>query len=330
MKQLFFLIFIFVLILVFIKWFSVNDSNIEKFYVSNLTWNTSYGDFAYAKKWDKLSFLYKLKNDWKLQYSGSCIFSLLDVYSWEIYVKPEKNFYFLTVVWFAKKNWKYLKKNISRCIYYEKWNILKKSLIKKKKKVSKEIKPETKINNFSIWWPSFRLMVSDIVSNLDNMIMLTWKNLEKLKSVWLQDKFWKIEKIKWNYYAFILKNDLKGYYLLMWVDKNWKLLTTDQKINVRHYSWSLVVSYVNPDKVYPGAYVNIVGKWFKKIISIQFSNSFITKKTDFKILSDSMIVVKIPYLFDKWSYYVNFMTTDWIYSFKNIKIYVKNLNLNNK
>jgi len=300
------------------------SNNIQNFYVSNLTWNTTYDSFVYSKKWDKLSFLYKLKNKWQLQYSWWCIFSVLDIYSWGIFVKSEKDFYFLGLVWFAKKDWKYLKKDISKCISYKKNKVnLDKKESMQNKKTNKTFKVRTDFTER--WWVDFKLAISDIVSNLDNMIMLTWKNLDMLQSIWLQDKFWTVRKVKWNYYAFILKNNLKWKYLLMGVDKSWKLLTSNQMINVRHYKWNLVVSYINPNKVYPGGYVTVIWKWFKKVISIQFSNSFITRKTDFKILSDSMLVVKIPYSFLEWKYYLNFMTTDWIYTFNDMKIFVKNL-----
>lgn len=110
-----------------------------------------------------------------------------------------------------------------------------------------------------------------------------------------------------------------GEYFVAVLGKDGKLVPTKETVVFESDGQSVGISSVIPSSV-PGSrdsYVTLQGRGFSKIVSIQLSNSLVIHNASFRLVNDSVAIVKIPAGISEGNYAMNVMDVSGISSPKN-------------
>ena len=90
--------------------------------------------------------------------------------------------------------------------------------------------------------------------------------------------------------------------------------------------FSSIFYNITPNKLKLDIDKNIVLQWvwFSKIMSIQLNNNTILDSSNFEVVSDNLLILKLPKNLWVWEYSLNIMWVDKIYEITN-----KNFSINN-
>lgn len=347
-----FIISIFVLSLVIAIYFLINYIEINNFlgeveiesYVSNITWDVNLQKEVYYKEWDELEYIYLLKNESKNSKSFDINEKFfenkldlkdleIDYSSWTIEWKTTQ---VIKIRWKTKKWWKANSNDIENdktWFQFTKSDINSDDNSNENEKVSDIDRENSEQNNENeknsdiidnlenykwIWivWDKF-------YSSLDNLIVLTWNWVNSIENIWIWDHVFEIIKESSKSYFVVEEDTINSWeYFVFWYNTNNELISFEKPIVFVWKKWSNVdVVNIMPNKIENDTYrwLTIQWKWFLDLISVQLSNNNIFKKTDYNIISDNVISVKIPANITTWTYYINIMTLSWIFEFPDYK-----------
>ncbi len=325
-------IFIFSLIIFWIIYFlsdsyidHSSDLKIESF-VSNKTWETDYDKKIYYKKWDELEYIYVIKNDSEnsklLNINNSYFEKELNLDD----IKIETEWTYLSwdsatiikIKWKAKSAGMSDQENLS-------WLNLNSINIKlpEKNDITKEEQKNTNISDLKI-----DIINQKYSSNTDNLIELIWTWFDNIDMIWVGDKFFKLNKLQDNKYYFMVPSGSfwNWEYFIFALLKNKSVVSLNKSVKFEYKNQKLVIFNLAPNKIKNDIprWITLQWKWLKNTISVQLSDNKIFKKTDFNIVSDSLLLVRIPYNLEIWNYFINIMTLDGIYEFPEYKFEITN------
>ncbi len=321
---------IFLILILSLLFFNNSDNLVFKknsqidFIIKNSTWETWYKKEIPYKKWDIIEINIIPKNwlywDLEIDYLKLPInIKKASVKDNEININKNislKKWEWIKIIWEAKNNW-ILKNDL---------DIFKKIDLKEnqeqkdlKENLNKDI---VNIKNIKISFDKYNLN-----SNLNNLINIYWTWIENIKYIniwWIS--FYPIKDNN-EYYLSINKNTFSNweYFIILQLKDN-SILPLNDKISFIYSKDEVNVYNITPNQIKwdKDTYVVIQWNWLSKIISLQFSNNVILKNTSFNIINDNVLSVKIPANLEKWKYYINIMTTKWIFEIKNTYFYIVN------
>lgn len=235
-------------------------------------------------------------------------------------------------------DWKNIKKSDLKNLIIDKESILKIKWIAKidnSQNIDKiEIKDLEKIKSIdatwsllSTWTINFEIKNNNFNGNINNILEIDWKWLEQIDYVniwWISFK-WKYENNK--FYILIDKWTFGSWdFFLMFKLNNWTIITSNKKINFYYSQDKVNISNITPKIIKNDIdrYIVVQWNWFSKIVSIQLNNNIILKSTEYEIINDNVLSVKIPKWLNPWDYYINIMDTNNIYQINYIKFNITN------
>jgi len=320
-KYIKFIVF-FVVSICFLLWYIflnhrdlLSTSNNTDYFVANKTWDTDYSKNIFFRKWDDVEYLYIVKNklDQFLNYNTWDISTKLWLDNVVVVVQNSKSWKNATtvikIIWKSQKSWEN-QKDLTELFS---WQDKKESDNNKENIEAKNIEHYT-------WNFSLKLNWNKFYSDIDNLISLDWEGTFDVKSVWVWEKFFNVIWTWNNFFVSIPRKTLLDWkYLVSYLLKNWKIITSDQTIEFDLSDKKVVILEMFPKSIENNASKWITLQWvgLKNTVSVQLSNNTVFKKTDFSIVSDNVLAIKIPMNVDTWTYFVNIMTLDWIYEFPN-------------
>lgn len=290
----------------------------KNIYIKNNSWNTDFLKEVSSKKNDQVELLLildeKKASFWKIDYSK--IEQNLDIEKIfidekevnkndEVNINKDSS---IKIIWKSKEN-NTLKSsdldiNISDIFTKTNQEELKKD---QELQIKKDIKLVINSKNIEVY--------------KDNLIWLSWENLDFIDSIKIWEKYFKTIKIWEKYFLPIEKNVLKWWkYEIKILNKQNLETIFSNEINFIDNDNLIKIYDITPKIISKEKSTNIVlqWSWFSKIISIQINNNTILEKSNFEIISDNLAIVKLPKDLEIWEYYLNIMWTDKIYEIKNI------------
>lgn len=290
----------------------------KNIYIKNNSWNTDFLKEVSSKKNDQVELLLildeKKASFWKIDYSK--IEQNLDIEKIfidekevnkndEVNINKDSS---IKIIWKSKEN-NTLKSsdldiNISDIFTKTNQEELKKD---QELQIKKDIKLVINSKNIEVY--------------KDNLIWLSWENLDFIDSIKIWEKYFKTIKIWEKYFLPIEKNVLKWWkYEIKILNKQNLETIFSNEINFIDNDNLIKIYDITPKIISKEKSTNIVlqWSWFSKIISIQINNNTILEKSNFEIISDNLAIVKLPKDLEIWDYYLNIMWTDKIYEIKNI------------
>lgn len=290
----------------------------KNIYIKNNSWNTDFLKEVSSKKNDQVELLFildeKKASFWKIDYSK--IEQNLDIEKIfidekevnkndEVNINKDSS---IKIIWKSKEN-NTLKSsdldiNITDIFTKTNQEELKKD---QELQIKKDIKLVINSKNIEVY--------------KDNLIWLSWENLDFVESIKIWEKYFKTIKIWEKYFLPIEKNTLKWWkYETKILNKQNLETIFSNEINFIDNDNLIKIYDITPKIISKEKSTNIVlqWSWFSKIISIQINNNTILEKSNFEIISDNLAIVKLPKDLEIWDYYLNIMWTDKIYEIKNI------------
>lgn len=183
------------------------------------------------------------------------------------------------------------------------------------KPLEKEKKAEQeKISNIFLWQNFFYWDFNTLIE-----ISGSWQSVLEFVILW--DKSFRIIEENKKFFINIPKNTFwNGEYFVFVQDRDKNIFPLEQKITSSFSDKDVNVQNIVPRSVSNKQDQNIILQWrgFSKTVSLQLSNNIVLKNTDFVIISDTVLQVKIPKWIEVWNYQLNVMTTKNIYQIQNI------------
>ncbi len=156
---------------------------------------------------------------------------------------------------------------------------------------------------------------TNLYAGTDNLVTLQW-DLEGIESVGIWENIYPIEQEQDEYVIDIPSDDFgQGEYFIFKVDEFWNLEDTWKQMSFFDSEWDLYISKIIPDNMpyWEWRVVTLLWWWFDDIISVQISDNQILENTDYEVVSDNTMRVRIPSDIEKWNYFFNMMTQERIY-----------------
>lgn len=290
----------------------------EKVFIKNNSWDSDLSKDTPYIKGDEVEILYFW--EWNANIDLSVFEDNIDIkkikiWEKEVDIDEKKSVNIenidnkpLKIIWKALKNKEDIEENFWEAINNEKVekNTEDNNDKIKEEKIKIDDLEKKEVKNISLSSYNF-------YSNIDNLIELSWENIENIKFMTILDssfspifKDWKalfeIEKNifdKWEYFAILQTSS--------WV------ITLDKTINFvsnKDKSESEIkIINITPNIIKNEKSIILQWEWFSKIISIQLSNTVVIEKTDFRIINDKVLAIAIPEGIPNWEYHLNIMTT---------------------
>lgn len=317
------LILVFIIYLVYkFNFFWIWRWLITDYYIANKTWDTEYTKEVFYKKWDELEYIYILNNTsdtfkrieidtWKIEQllnlSDLNVEKSSDIISWNSSMILKFNWIALGAWWTKEELFKDIEKFI-RLIDIAQQDI---DLINPED----EQKPQIIIEKSDI---DISLEKDVFISDIDNLIKITWIWLEWISSIWIWDKFFKLLSKNNEYYILIPAKTFPDWnYFVIVVLNSWDIIAQNKTVEFNLDWQEVVITSILPNQVENNIprWITLQWDWFSGAISVQLSNNFVFKKTSFKIVSNSVMAVEIPAWLGPWKYFINIMTFAWIFEF---------------
>ncbi len=327
-KYIFLLIFVFFIIILFIYSFFYNKKQLDDFkkdiFIKNISWDIPIWREIPYKNWDDLEFYIIIKDEFKNQFllnidSLKQNIHVLNININDTNIKNNnilvKKWDSIKIVWKAKNNWVFKISDSDDIKLNIVWKIQDSNSIDKDLDKDLEKKVDIKIENTILNW------------NITNAVQLFWTWLEQIKNVNIWWINFQPKLIKWRYFLLINQDtfDTWKYFIILHL-LNWNIIYLDQKLNFNYINSKVNIVNIIPNIVKndKDREVVIQWNWLSKIMGVQLNNNFVFKNTSYRIINDKVIIIKIPFWMDKWTYYINIMTIDWIYEAKNKKFTIIN------
>lgn len=319
---LIFLLFLWVWVWIYYKKNLIWDELLQKLYIKNLSWNTDYSQDVPYKKNDEVElflFLESLKDkSCKIDYSLiEKDFLIKKILIDDKEIKKEdlvdlNSWAWIKIIASAKQNWSLkttdLKLDYSLNTTTNSWNTLKEVEVEKNKIL-------------------FNLEKTSFNWSVNNLVLAYWSWLEQIQYIKIWELYFNLVEIDWKYYVWIDKNLLKDWnYNVSLILKNNEVLAYSKQISISNDTNSISVYNITPNKLKLDIDKNIVLQWvwFSKIMSIQLNNNTILDSSNFEVVSDNLLILKLPKNLWVWEYSLNIMWVDKIYEITN-----KNFSINN-
>lgn len=296
------------------------------YFIRNNSWQSPFLDNVPYQKWDELELNLVLKNKWTNEIKLDLEKLKSKIKIKKIYINDREvnendnltvsDWEKIKIIWEALDNW-ILKKDD------ENINVEIVDTIQKEE----EIKEETQTWVINITSKEVFLEKTSLNSNINNLIELSWswKDFVEYVNIW-----WiSLKPIKnlWKVYLSIDKNTFTSWeYFVIIQFINWDIENLEQKIIFTYSNQKVNIANITPNEIQNDLDRYIVIQWngFSKVVSIQLNNNIILKTTSFNIISDNVLWIKIPKWLEPWRYYINIMTTDWIYEIRYIYFNITN------
>lgn len=322
------IIFSIILVWIIITWY-LYEKQIEHYdkkdsdiitLVKNTTWNTSLEEDIPYVSWDNLEYSIILKpNDSKItKVDISNIENKINIkdikIDWEdisiddlnnIDIKEDT---VIEISWEAKDDKKIESDN---------------EIIITKEDIDQEVESNEDIDNQIINEEASNNKISNVLlnktnfsSNINNLLEITWDNLEEIKFVTIWSNSFTPKLIDSKLYIWIDSDIFWTWnYFVIFQLNNWDIVTHDEQISFTYSDSKVNVANITPNVFKNDIDRNIVLQWvgFSKVISIQLSNNVILKNTNFNIINDNVMSLLIPKELNPWKYKLNIMDTEWIY-----------------
>jgi len=292
----------------------------------NITWDSWLSKNVPYKKWDKIEIVNILSWwDYLLKLDLTSIKSKINIESinkdWKELTENEINNFTLNsdkpsvikIKWTSKTQ--------------NDWNSLKvlPSIKKILQKISiKDDKEHVDISNVA---SEIQLRETNFNSSFNNLLEISWNNLKTIKFIMIWETNFKPIFDSWKLYIQIDKYLFQtwDYFVLMQM-QNWTIKTIDSKIHFDYSPWNINIWKIMPNIIdnRTDKYILIQWNWFLKLVSIQLSNNMILKNTEFKVINDNVISIKIPNWITPWKYKFNLMDINWIYEDKTNILTINN------
>lgn len=324
-------IFIFIIIgcLLFLWWYigykdifvKNNLGSDVDYFVSNKSWNTNREKKVIFRKWDELEFFFVIKN--KDNYMKEISFFLDNLLKQvklnDVKIDKSSNYVswgwaqIIKVIWIADNNW----------IVPDDFKIP--IDIVDKKEMSSSSSSEISTDLLKDTNKQTKLKISfdkyNIVSDIDNIIKVYGSWVDTISKIWIWEKFFPIIKDKsWSSYINIPQGSfVSGEYFTFALFNNSKIVALEPILTVTFQNKKVVILNIFPPVIKNdiSRWITVQWKWLKNTLWVQFSNNTVFEKTDFQLVSDSVIAVKIPNWLAAGNYSINVMTIDWIFEFKD-------------
>lgn len=298
-------------------------------YIKNETWNTPFQSSVPFQKWNLLEYFFSIKNSsnkwYDLYLDENLLWNILNIkkitVNWEDKKIGDKvkikwnEIVFLNVSWDSKTN-SSLDNPEKELNIIENWEIFK-----------EEEKPEETFEKINVNLSEISVLRKNFISNINNYFEINWKDANLVKSVIIWDStfspFIKDNKILFNIEA--NKFDTWNYFIAI-VLKSGQLITLNDSINFTLDKGKINIVDILPRKITNDTqkYITIQWNWFKNIVSVQLSNNLVLKNTDFQIVNDNVMAIKITPEIASWTYHLNIMDTAHVYELKTQTFLVSN------
>lgn len=320
--SIFFLVFIYFYELKKIDFF--DNENLFWFIWKNITWDSEISKNIFYKKWDKIEYSFFLEKDfnWNISIDNKKIDNIIENY--DVFINDEK-----------------IDKNSINKLKINSDSVIKFRWIAKNDKLnnSKDIKlddlinikiiseEKTTKNTITKTWTVNDINLSNFIfnSNINNLLIVSWNNLDKISYI----NIWWVSftpQFKDNkLYVWIDKNTFANWdYFVIFQLNNKEIYYYPKKIYFYHDDNSINISWITPNQIKNDMDRYIIIQWnnLSKVIRVQLSNNIVLKETNFNIVNDNVITIKIPAWLNPWDYYINFMWTFWIFELNNSKFKV--------
>lgn len=312
-------------------WIKTNQTVKIEYFVSNNSWNTGRKKQIVSKKWDEVSFFFLIKNNENI---SKKIIVLIDEFinkywlTWA-YIDIQNDILPPNTTKIVKITWKSmltsnLYKEIDSPIKLQNIDNLASSSSSFSSKIQlNQIKSKDKlVKNIKVNFDK-----NSILTNIDNLIFINWTWLDQLKAIWIWERTFPLDQKNSKYIIYIPKNTfMAGKFFTFVVLESWELISLDSTFEVTHSDQKLVIQNIFPPRIKNDTdrWITVQGIWLKNSLGVQLSDNTIFQKTDFKVVSDSVIAVKIPKWLSAWKYWLNIMTIDWIFELKDIYLEIYN------
>lgn len=306
--------------LIFNKSILIENKNEISHIVKNDSWWTYSDSETPYKIWDEIEHIFVIYKDQKTKAN-------IDISN----IEKEVNIKELSI------DWKNIKKDDLKNILIDKNSILKIKWIAKiwseDSKADIVVKDLEKLKDYvftwsvSTWTLSFEIKNNNFNSNINNIIEITWKWLDQVDyvNIWWVSFVWKYENN--NLYLLIDKWTFSTWdFFLIFKLKNWNIITSTKKVSFYYSVDKVNISNITPKIIKNDIdrYIVVQWNWFSKIVSIQLNNNIILKSTEYTIINDNVLSIKIPKWLNPWEYSINIMDTSNIYQINYIKFNITN------
>lgn len=343
--KIFWIFWIFLVLFFLFQNFFLDQKKLEKnIEISSNWYNISEKKYLNEKEffytdWDIIQRNIFLKNNWIFTvnnfaledyniFSDKFIWFTEDIKWWELTVLQYK-----TIVDFDK--------NITEDKNLEKNFLLTEKILTRAKKFEKnfdvEIKDEKKNNLFENIFEITWIWKKTINNDFNEYLEVFWKNLNWISNILIKCD-WKVEifeiakrdlneKMEDRISIFIKNNSLEKWACQIWTEISWIWIFSNFFINIKKNNnrSDINLKFITPDKVVSEAWWIVVlqWKWFNKLVAIQIDNWVILDLEFLEIVSDNVVIVNIPKKMKTWEYFFRFLSEDWVYENRDLKIFVE-------
>ncbi|MDD3120420.1 MAG: hypothetical protein PHF46_03370 [Candidatus Gracilibacteria bacterium] len=314
-------------VLTYKKGIKFSEENYElKSYVRNTTWETSFQDKVPYRKGDNLEYFYFFKN---LSGNG---------YDLDLFFNDLKSKINIESIFVNGKETKDGKIKVAPGQVFS-INVSGKAItdssleqddkkiedikITEDKTVKQEPKKEEakKIGTNIISKEDVSIPITHFDSNINNFFELDCENgIDSVKSIMIGGVSFK-PSIKDNkLFVSIDKNIFdNGSYFIALVLTNGELLSLDESVTFTFNKEKINIVSIIPGSVKNDIprYITVQGNGFKGVVSVQLSNNVILKNTDFSVINDNVMAIKIPKDLIEGNYHLNIMDVNHVYEIQN-------------
>ena len=158
-------------------------------------------------------------------------------------------------------------------------------------------------------------------SNINNLLEISWRDIDKIKFLNIWSYSFSPNIKDWVAYILIKQNTFDSWNYFVFIQPlQWSIIPLDTQMSFEYNNEKINIANITPNQVNNSKDSYIVLQWngFSDIISLQLNNNIILEKTDFDIINDKVMSVKIDKKLDTGIYSFNIMTTDNIIQIDNM------------
>lgn len=182
-----------------------------------------------------------------------------------------------------------------------------------------EIIPEIIDEKIDFSWLIFNKNIFN--SNINNLLEISWKDIDKIKFLNIWSYSFSPNIKDWVAYILIKQNTFDSWNYFVFIQPlQWGIIPLETQMSFEYNNSKVNIANITPNQVNNSkdSYIVLQWNWFSDIISLQLNNNIILEKTDFDIINDKVMSVKIDKKLDTGIYSFNIMTTDNIIQIDNM------------
>jgi hypothetical protein len=153
------------------------------------------------------------------------------------------------------------------------------------------------------------------------LLEISWKDIDKIKFLNIWSYSFSPNIKDWVAYILIKQNTFDSWNYFVFIQPlQWSIVPLETQMSFEYNNSKVNIANITPNQVNNSkdSYIVLQWNWFSDIISLQLNNNIILEKTDFDIINDKVMSVKIDKKLDTWIYSFNIMTTDNIIQIDNM------------